>query len=66
VSEQAVEHEHRITPLELFFDLVFVFGLTQVTTVFTEDQTWAGVGHNAPPLSRVFRMRYRSLATIGI
>jgi low temperature requirement protein LtrA len=45
VSEQAVEHEHRITPLELFFDLVFVFAFTQVTTVFTEDTTWAGVGH---------------------
>jgi low temperature requirement protein LtrA len=44
VSEQAIEHEHRITPLELFFDLVFVFAFTQVTTVISEDATWAGVG----------------------
>jgi low temperature requirement protein LtrA len=44
VSEQAIEHEHRITPLELFFDLVFVFAFTQVTTVISEDTTWAGVG----------------------
>ena len=27
-----MEGEHRITPLELFFDLVFVFAFTQVTT----------------------------------
>jgi low temperature requirement protein LtrA len=44
VSEQAIEHEHRITPLELFSDLVFVFAFTQVTTVISEDTTWAGVG----------------------
>jgi low temperature requirement protein LtrA len=45
VSEQAIEREHRVSPLELFFDLVFVFGFTQVTTVLSEDPTWAGVGH---------------------
>jgi low temperature requirement protein LtrA len=45
VSEQALEREHRITPLELFFDLVFVFAFTQVTTVFLHDQTWSGLGH---------------------
>ena len=45
MSEQALEREHRITPLELFFDLVFVFAFTQVTTVFLDDQTWAGLGH---------------------
>jgi low temperature requirement protein LtrA len=45
MSEQALEREHRITPLELFFDLVFVFGFTQVTVVFVGDQSWAGVGH---------------------
>ena len=40
-----MEREHRITPLELFFDLVFVFAFTQVTTVFLHDRTWAGLGH---------------------
>ena len=39
-----MEREHRITPLELFFDLVFVFAFTQVTTVFLHDETWAGLG----------------------
>src|SRR5262245_14062235 len=40
-----LEREHRITPLELFFDLVFVFAFTQVTTVFLNDKTWTGLAH---------------------
>jgi low temperature requirement protein LtrA len=44
VSEQHAQREQRVTSLELFFDLVFVFAFTQVTTVFTHDPTWAGVG----------------------
>ena len=35
--------EHEVTPLELFFDLVFVFALTQVTTLLADDPTWGGV-----------------------
>jgi low temperature requirement protein LtrA len=38
------EREQRVTPLELFFDLVFVFGLTQVTSLMSRDPTWQGVG----------------------
>jgi low temperature requirement protein LtrA len=45
VSEQHAEREQRVTPLELFFDLVFVFGFTQVTTVLSDDRTWSGLGH---------------------
>jgi low temperature requirement protein LtrA len=45
VSEQHAEREQRVTPLELFFDLVFVFGFTQVTTVLSDDPTWGGLGH---------------------
>ena len=40
-----MEGEHPVAPLELFFDLVFVFGLTQVTTVLTDNPTWSGLGH---------------------
>jgi hypothetical protein len=29
----AVDHEHGVTPRELFFDLVFVFAFTQVATL---------------------------------
>ena len=36
--------EKRVTPLELFFDLVFVFALTQVTFLMAETPTWEGVG----------------------
>jgi hypothetical protein len=34
---------HAVTPLELFFDLVFVFALTQVTTLMADDLTWLGL-----------------------
>lgn len=44
VSEQLAETEHRVTPLELFFDLVFVFGFTEVTTLLHENPTWGGLG----------------------
>jgi low temperature requirement protein LtrA len=37
------ESEHRVTPLELFFDLVFVFAITQVTSLLADDPTWNGV-----------------------
>jgi low temperature requirement protein LtrA len=44
VSEHHGEHEHRVTPLELFFDLVFVFAFTQVTSLLSHDPTWPGLG----------------------
>ncbi len=40
---QAVSEEARVTPIELFFDLVFVFSLTQVTTLLAGDLTGRGV-----------------------
>jgi low temperature requirement protein LtrA len=39
------EREQRVTPLELFFDVVFVFAITQVTELMSDDLTWRGVGH---------------------
>jgi low temperature requirement protein LtrA len=35
--------EERVTPLELFFDLVFVFALTQVTGFLVDHLTWLGM-----------------------
>jgi low temperature requirement protein LtrA len=32
----------RVSPLELFFDLVFVLALTQCTALMADDPTWAG------------------------
>jgi low temperature requirement protein LtrA len=45
VSQVPEEREHPVAPLELFFDLVFVFGFTQVTTLLADNATWAGLGH---------------------
>jgi low temperature requirement protein LtrA len=44
VSDAEREYdEHQVTPLELFFDLVFVFAITQVTRLLAQDPTWGGV-----------------------
>ena len=42
MSEFIIEAEHRVTPFELFFDLVFVFAFTEVTTLLLENVTWGG------------------------
>ena len=34
----------QVTPLELFFDLVFVLAITQCTTFMANEPTWAGLG----------------------
>jgi low temperature requirement protein LtrA len=44
MAATAVEQEHRVTPRELFFDLVFVFAFTQVATLLADDPTFAGIG----------------------
>jgi hypothetical protein len=41
--EAEVEAEQRVTHLELFFDLVFVFAITQLTAVLAEHPTLEGV-----------------------
>jgi low temperature requirement protein LtrA len=38
-----VETEQRVTQLELFFDLVFVFAITQVTGFLATHSTWEGL-----------------------
>ena len=40
----AAVEEKRVAPLELFFDLVFVFALTQVTALLSEKPSWSGLG----------------------
>src|SRR5213080_3597012 len=39
-GELALEAEQEVTALELFFDLVFVFAITQVTRFLSHDPTW--------------------------
>jgi low temperature requirement protein LtrA len=43
-EEHHESEEKRVSPLELFFDLVFVFALTQVTALMADDPTWTGLG----------------------
>jgi low temperature requirement protein LtrA len=40
VEEPEVEAEQEVSPLELFFDLVFVFAITQVSGFVAHDPTW--------------------------
>jgi low temperature requirement protein LtrA len=49
-----VDHEHRVTSRELFFDLVFVFAFTQVTTLLAEDPTFAGIGRGVLVLAALW------------
>jgi low temperature requirement protein LtrA len=42
-AEGADLSERRVTPLELFFDLVFVFALTQVTGFLADHLSWTGM-----------------------
>ena len=46
----------RVTTLELFFDLVFVFVVTQLSAVLAHDLTWHGVYHVALMLGFIWFM----------
>ncbi|MDQ6841878.1 MAG: low temperature requirement protein A, partial [Actinomycetota bacterium] len=46
----------RVTPLELFFDLVFVFTITQLTSLLAMRLTWAAVWHVVLMLGLIFWM----------
>jgi low temperature requirement protein LtrA len=39
----ARREEERVTPLELFFDLVFVLALTQCSSLMAEEPSWTGI-----------------------
>jgi low temperature requirement protein LtrA len=46
--------EKRVEPLELFFDLVFVFAITQVTARLADHATWGGLGAGLLILSSIW------------
>jgi len=57
VSDEAVdefEQERRTTPVELLWDLVFVFAVTQVTTLLSKDLSWTGFGRSMLVLALVW------------
>ena len=54
VTEGGDPVEQRVTPLELFFDLVFVFALTQVTGFLADHLSWVGVLQGAALLAALW------------
>ena len=54
MDAQRNEREQRVTPLELFFDLVVVFAFTQVTQLISDDLTWRGVGRGLLVLAAIW------------
>ena len=54
MDAQPTEREQRVTPLELFFDLVVVFAITQVTQFMSHDLTWRGIGHGLLVLAAIW------------
>jgi low temperature requirement protein LtrA len=46
--------EERVSPLELFFDLVFVFAITQVTALMSEHPTWEGLAQGMLVLAAIW------------
>src|SRR5687768_6052632 len=54
IAAAAVDHEHRVTPRELFFDLVFVFAFTQMATLLADDPTFAGIGRGVLVLAALW------------
>src|SRR6266487_693538 len=43
MDDRPAEGGRRVTPLELFFDLVVVFAITQVTSFLARHSTWGGL-----------------------
>jgi low temperature requirement protein LtrA len=50
----APEPERRTAPIELLWDLVFVFAVTRVTTLLAGDLSWAGFGRSILVLALVW------------
>jgi low temperature requirement protein LtrA len=59
-AEPAMDPPHRpvddraVGALELFFDLVFVYSMSQVTHLIEEHRSWAGFGHGALALVAIW------------
>lgn len=48
------DSDRSVDPLELFFDLVFVFAMAQVSELMLDDVSWAGFGHASLGLAAVW------------
>jgi low temperature requirement protein LtrA len=52
--DRPVEREQRVTPLELFVDLVVVFAITQVTQLMSNELSWRGLGRGMLVLAAIW------------
>ena len=63
---RAADGTQRATSLELFYDLVFVFAVTQVSHLLLDHLTWTGAGQAAVILLAVWwSWNYTTWATNG-
>ena len=53
-TPEVPEDQHRTTPVELLWDLVFVFAITQVSSLLSRDLSWAGFGRSMLVLALVW------------
>jgi low temperature requirement protein LtrA len=54
VATAPIAEERRTSPVELLWDLVFVFAITQVTALLVSDLTWDGLGRSMLVLALVW------------
>jgi low temperature requirement protein LtrA len=54
VATEGIAEERRTSPVELLWDLVFVFAVTQVTALMSRDMTWSGLGRSMLVLALVW------------
>jgi low temperature requirement protein LtrA len=54
VQQRHLTNRGKAVPLELFFDLVFVFAITQVTSLLAADPTWTGLGRGMAVLAALW------------
>jgi low temperature requirement protein LtrA len=53
-GEEVRAEDHVVSPVELLWDLVFVFALTQVGTLLSRELSWAGLGRSMLVLALVW------------
>jgi low temperature requirement protein LtrA len=53
-SPEALDEQHRSTPVELLWDLVFVFAITQVSSLLSRHLSWAWFGRSMLVLALVW------------
>jgi low temperature requirement protein LtrA len=54
LSDNHLMPQRRTSPVELLWDLVYVFAVTQVTTLLFHDPSWTGLGHGMLVLALVW------------